>query len=49
MFCKQSLGKINFRAFLKHVGPRILSFDLALITLEQVNMTTEWSEKNQVL
>ena len=25
MFCKESLGKIKFRAFPKHVGPRILS------------------------
>ena len=25
MFCKESLGKIKFRAFPKNVGPRILS------------------------
>ena len=25
MFCKESLAKIKFRAFSKHVGPRILS------------------------
>ena len=25
MFCKESLGKINFRAFPKRVGPQILS------------------------
>ena len=24
MFCKESLGKIKFRAFREHVGPRIL-------------------------
>ena len=27
MFCKESLGKIKFRAFPKHVGPRILSLE----------------------
>ena len=25
MFCEESLGKVKFRAFRKHVGPRILS------------------------
>ena len=27
MFCEESLGKITFRAFLKRVGPRILSLE----------------------
>ena len=27
MFCEESLGKIKFRAFPKHVGPRILSLE----------------------
>ena len=27
MLCEESLGKIAFRAFLKHVGPRILSLE----------------------
>ena len=27
MFCKESLGKIKFRAFLKRVGPEILSLE----------------------
>ena len=27
MFCKESLGKIRFRAFLKRVGPEILSLE----------------------
>ena len=27
MFCKESLGKIKFRAFLKRVGPGILSLE----------------------
>ena len=27
MFCKESLGKINFRAFPKLVGPQILSLE----------------------
>ena len=27
MFCKESLGKIKFRAFSKRVGPRILSLE----------------------
>ena len=27
MFCKESLGKIKFRAFPKRVGPRILSLE----------------------
>ena len=27
MFCEESLGKIKFRAFLKHVGQRILSLE----------------------
>ena len=27
MFCEESLGKITFRAFPKHVGPRILSLE----------------------
>ena len=27
MFCKESLEKIKFRAFLKHAGPRILSLE----------------------
>ena len=43
MSCQESLGKIEFRAFPKRVGPRILSLQ-SVITLEQVN-TTEWSKK----
>ena len=27
MFCEESLGKIEFRAFPKRVGPRILSLE----------------------
>ena len=27
MFCKESLGKIKFRVFPKHVGSRILSLE----------------------
>ena len=27
MFCKESLGKIKFRAFPKRVGPQILSLE----------------------
>ena len=27
MFCEESLGKIKFRAFPKHVDPRILSLE----------------------
>ena len=27
MFCEESFGKVKFRAFLKRVGPRILSLE----------------------
>ena len=43
MFWEESLVKVKFRAFPKHVGPRLLSLEID-DTLEQVN-TTEWSEK----
>ena len=39
MFSNESLGKIKFKAFLKGVGPRILSLEIVNY-LEQVN--TEW-------
>ena len=48
MFCKESLGKIKFRAFPKQVGPRILSLENVDYFGTLVN-TTEWSKENKDL
>ena len=48
MFCKESLGKIKFRAFPKQVGPRILSLENVDYFGTLVN-TTEESKENKDL
>ena len=47
MFCEESLGKIKFRAFPKHVGPRILL--LESVDYFGASDTTEWSKKIRIL
>ena len=46
LFCEQSLGKIKFRAFPKHVGPRIVSVE-SVDYFGTMN-TTEWWKKNNL-
>ena len=48
MFCEESFGKIKFRAFPKHVGPRILSLE-SVDYFETSEHTTERSKKIRIL
>ena len=43
MFCEESLGKIKWRAFRKHVGPSLES----LITMEQLNTVLSGRKKKK--